>query len=479
MKIIELTIENYKGFAGKHILKFDKNFMFFVGENNTGKSTVFEAIEFVKSGLPDKKTVSDIRNKNATDSVTVTIKFQENIKSVINDFSESKYEKFVFDEDGMETLIARRSSEELTIKQSGKDVIINIKKITLWNSETSQFENPSGIDTVFKTLFEAQFIWADTNPNDIADFGSTKICGRLLNGAVGNFFESEQWKKFTDTHQETFHGAGDSLSVRAKKVEEDIQRIMTNQYGDAKVKFDFSLPETSNFIKSGKINIDDGADTSFEEKGTGMQRALALSLIQVYAETLTKHPEDPEKTKPLFLFIDEPETFLHPKAQQQLLKALEIISNIRQVFICTHSPYLLKSFDSTKHSLNIFSKDSSAIKISPSGNLNLFKWSPSWGEINYKAYGLCTIEFHNELYGHIQEKENKFKQEDVELFFESKSFTKNKDWIKIKNGTAQPLIKVTLMTFIRNTIHHPENRTNLNFTDAELKQSIENMLALA
>ena len=48
MRISEIVIENYRIFKGKHTLPVNKNLVFFVGENNTGKSTVFEAIDFLK-----------------------------------------------------------------------------------------------------------------------------------------------------------------------------------------------------------------------------------------------------------------------------------------------------------------------------------------------------------------------------------------------------------------------------------------------
>ena len=163
MFIRELRIENFKGFKGSHTLKFGKNLAFFVGENNSGKSTVFEAVDFLKSGLPSTKGVEDIRNKGSDDPVSVEVKLQEDIESVIQDFSEKKYLPYVYQEDGVDTMRARRSSEETIVEQNKKEVKINIKKITLWNPSTKQFENPTGIDTAFRSLLETQFIWADTN----------------------------------------------------------------------------------------------------------------------------------------------------------------------------------------------------------------------------------------------------------------------------------------------------------------------------
>ena len=45
------------------------------------------------------------------------------------------------------------------------------------------------------------------------------------------------------------------------------------------------------------------------EKGNGMQRSVALALLQVYAEE-SAHDEEQGQTKPFYLFIDEPELLL-------------------------------------------------------------------------------------------------------------------------------------------------------------------------
>src|SRR3989338_7360085 len=104
MKISKISIENYKIFKGKHDFDIGSNLIFFVGENNTGKSAAFEAINFVKAGLPKDRKISDIRNKFAAsdEHVVCTLTFTGNIKEVIKDFSEKKYEPYVFEIDGKE-----------------------------------------------------------------------------------------------------------------------------------------------------------------------------------------------------------------------------------------------------------------------------------------------------------------------------------------------------------------------------------------
>lgn len=47
MYISKIKLYNFKGFKGEHEILFDKGINFFVGDNNCGKSSVFEAIDFI------------------------------------------------------------------------------------------------------------------------------------------------------------------------------------------------------------------------------------------------------------------------------------------------------------------------------------------------------------------------------------------------------------------------------------------------
>lgn len=142
MLISQIVIENFKIFKGKHTFDIKNSLVFFVGENNTGKSSIFEAVSYLKSGLPNTKKLEDIKNKlsTSTDHLTCTIRLTGNIKEIITDFSEAKYLPYVFEEAGKEILLIQRSSEERVIKQNGKDKRLDIKTVTIWNPSTNQFE---------------------------------------------------------------------------------------------------------------------------------------------------------------------------------------------------------------------------------------------------------------------------------------------------------------------------------------------------
>jgi len=89
-----------------------------------------------------------------------------------------------------------------------------------------------------------------------------------------------------------------------------------------------------------------------------------------------------------------------------------------------------------------------------------------------------TIEFHDELYGYIQEKTKCYKEKEIDDYLESKGFIKNKNWTREKDGVPVNTYNCTLPVFIRNKIHHPENGTmqGVDFTVEELAESIERMI---
>ena len=221
--------------------------------------------------------------------------------------------------------------------------------------------------------------------------------------------------------------------------------------------------------------------TGVSDKGTGMQRALALSLIQVYADA-----NNGGSKKPIFFFIDEPETFLHPMGQDRMLVAFEKLTGKHQIFITTHSPYLLKKFKKDTHKLMIFEKDKNGNNNlqNDSQILSLFgNSSPTWGEINYFAFGVLSVEFHNELYGFLQAKaidedQNNYYEKNFDQWLVSKDFVADKTYNRQKNNGTIDKNKRTLPTYIRNLIHHPENDHNKKYTDEELKNSTEKMIKL-
>jgi len=477
MFIKSICLSNFKGFIGdNHQINFKipdgttagSGLNIFVGENNSGKSSIFEAVDFLRNGIKGEIDRIISKSEDNTEDVQACIEltFFGDIQNSINHFVQSnKQAVFTSSITRNNELRARRST-------------LDCKQLDLWNENSQGYSNPNGIDAPFKKLFETNFIWADTNPNDEATFGSTTLCGMLLKEIAQAHITTSEYREFQDSFNSVFNNPDSELRQKIAVVEQKVQRIFTEQFGQADIHFRFDELKIDSFFKSASIFIDDGVDIPMSEKGNGMQRSVALALLQVYAEELA-HDEERGQTKPFYLFIDEPELCLHPKGQTKLLEALLEISKKKQVFLTTHSPYFLVTPHLSNVGLFIFRKDGISNIVEDASLEPMFPWSPTWGEINFKAYKLPTVELHNELYGRLQDMNGKFSERDFEQWINAQGIQFSKHWARVNSdGTVRQPYPVSLQTFIRNHIHHPENRQNTLYTEDELKQSIEEMIRL-
>jgi predicted ATP-binding protein involved in virulence len=281
MKITRIILNNFKAFQGEHIINIDNPLVCLVGENNTGKTTLFAAIDFLKNGVAREKSIQDYKNKKNQDKdVSVEIIIQGNLKETIEFFSEKKFLPYVYENNGVETIRLKRSSERVDITQSKKTVQLDERKLAVFNQESDQFENPTGFDKAIGSLFETQFVWSDMRADEVVDFGSTKMLGKLLKEVADEFKSSPEWNAFREAHQIAFVTSDNALSKKSNLIVQDIQKSLADFYGNASLKLDFQSPDPDSFLKLGDIHVDDGVTTSIEEKGSGMQRALALGQFE-------------------------------------------------------------------------------------------------------------------------------------------------------------------------------------------------------
>ena len=118
--------------------------------------------------------------------------------------------------------------------------------------------------------------------------------------------------------------------------------------------------------------------------------------------------------------------------------------------------------------------------VIPASDMTTFPFSPTLAEIGYFAFNIISSDFHNELYGYIEEKILKNSQNNrFDAWLQANcSISPTKSRIRVKRDNTCTTEQVTLMTYIRHAIHHPENTSNPPFTLPELEQSIKEMLLI-
>ena len=175
------------------------------------------------------------------------------------------------------------------------------------------------------------------------------------------------------------------------------------------------------------------------------------------------------------VLIDEPELSLHPRWQRKILNYYCDLfkkddKQIAQLFIATHSEYVIESALKNDDCLVIVLKDDNGVikadRISTPDILDFITTS----EINYKAFNIYSNDYHDALYSFYQRKkgtETSIENTDNEIF-NSPLFDNSR---YLKNDTYGRRTYRTLPTYIRNAIHHPDS--GRTFTYEDLKESTE------
>lgn len=478
MYVKELTLSNFKSFSGSdNHFSFSPSINYLVGNNNAGKSTVLEAVNFMRNPPSDTETLRSANPEGdeffvemiLAGDISKQIDMSNNTPQKAKTIKDCIYPDPSNDE---ELLAVRRyfkndgDSKKITLRENGEN-----------EGNEPVFSNKTGIDAPFKSLFNPTLFGATENPETILDFSSTHILGKLVSMESKGFFQSEVWKDFEAAHDTAFNGQGGYKS-QLNDLENKLTELTREQFGkQVSVSFEFDAPETGSFIKMGKTNVNDGiADTEFSAKGNGLQRSVAFALIRLYSEKIRLNDDDKSATRPgLFLCVDEPEIWMHPRAQLQLAQALSTIAKNEQVWVSTHSPYMLKNFNGTKSPCRLFifkdvSNDehiSFIQRINDSEKLGVISpGEPSLAEITYKAFQIATPEYHSELFGIIQSKKNMDSLSHMDEMFvkeyslERKYTRIDSRYLKVKSNNrhqCSPVATETLPVHLRNLIDHPES----------------------
>jgi len=327
MKISKITVTKFRSI---HEASIDcKDLNVFVGQNNCGKTNLFEAVEWFYNGTTKSVNLREISfGRNIENEIIVQIEFvgaQDGISKMKNEANGSK----------IKTVI--KESDTITVKRSSID---NKRKIIIDGAEIEKL--PTGFDSAFND-FLPRFEYISTKQyfDSVAKYSKTTPVGIMLSGVLATILEkNSQYKMFQDKFTELFEADDSEIKIEFDNLGHKVKLHLEKQFPDTtKVKFEVTPPVFDDLLKNFETTVDDGVETTASEKGDGMQRALMLAIIQAYAEFRRRNEE---VGKSFLFFIDEAELHLHPTAQRNLKNVLlELASTMDQVFINTHSSVLV------------------------------------------------------------------------------------------------------------------------------------------
>lgn len=449
IRISKLKIENFRGIRKAEIAFSGTNFL--VGNNGTGKTSCLAAIARLMPILRGEKRIfldGDFlfRDSEHAESIEITYFFD-----------------LIFDDNtqrSVELRVEGNRSEDGKMRSHLND--------QQTSGFTTSFSGEPDIASHIKMLNQKGVFTQRVIRNG---WSGGRICPISL--------QTNQRQKHAATSTQEESGAFDGLRARlveklcatelGKIVDEDHPSLLnnvlvfTNKFLD-ELRFTAILIGYSEMLS---LVRSDGTVHSWDSLSGGEQSAFNLAMAIEFSRA----------DKSQFIIIEEPETNLHPRVQRDFLKIIENHLPNRQIFVSTHSPYIFENYLNSSNLIIGKKSETGVVLQNPSPQQWLFAGT-SWGELSFHAYNLPTFEYHNELYGWIQERTGNWLENQVEGYFVGQGCSQDKQWTKrTKNGQLSTDGR-TSMTFIRNFTHHPENTHNNMYTENELHSSILKMLTI-
>jgi len=479
MKIKSVSIKNYRG-IGDDTVSFEcDNFNLIIGDNGTSKTAILEAVNLCLSSsyAASRLSIKDF-HLGGDKPIEITVFFNENFDVEIPDLYGNNQK---IQSKGI-SLTAKKRDRAAPGKAFNDLVVTEHYYLPVKEKCDGGWCIARKTGTELK-ITERQLALSYASALSPKSFYFGKNRDRQLqkgyNSAISNVLDDLNWRFEKNQRSKEEH-------EKFKHKREEIERhVFENTDGDTLKKtidetnkilaelnipiVDLSIVKTlTPYDNSEIVKRFDGFELPVSLIGSGIEMITAL----IFLETLANISKNE-----ICIVIDEPELHLHPTLQDKLAKHLNDISEESQVFISTHSPFFFKNcFDKhgTKVLVSEIEDEKVIIKDARSKGFGLLKWSPSWGEICYFAYGLPTIEFHDDLYASLQDKNNTETISATEAWLVSNGQKKEIKWPDPIKGPQEE----TLITCVRNRIHHGDNQNRPMYVPQQLAESIQRMIAL-
>lgn len=501
MKLKHIKIKNFRGYSNETIVSFE-NFTAFVGKNDIGKSSILEALDiFFNDGSGVSKIEKEDINvslRAEDDETIIAVSFCDLPNRIVIDATNETTlsEEYLLNADGdLEIikkyknggkpkifLLANHPSNEncsdlLQLKNNELKRILDANNIQCENRNTNAIIRKA-IWTHYQNDLRIQLQEIEINKGD------TKAIWEQIARYLPLFslFQSDRQNSDRDSEIQ------DPLQGAVKEILSNEQIIQHLQYVANEVKL--KLTEVSNrtlaklremdadiadslnpSIPSAeslnwkdvfkKVSITGDENIPINKRGSGTKRLILLNFFRAEVE----HRQQGNTNHSVIYAIEEPETSQHSENQRMIIKALVELADQdnTQVIVTTHSPVIVKELPYNQ--IRVIRKSHTGQKSIENIVRNLLPYH-SFNEVNYLAFDEITEEYHNELYGFLEDRNW------LQNYTNGKP-TRNYNKI-LRNGTLQS-IQITTTEYIRHQIHHPENTNNPRFTFAELNQSIHDM----
>jgi len=355
MKLKLLTIRNFRGIDSLDKLEIS-NLNTLVGKNDAGKSAILRALDCffdprkfsskdVFKGKPEQETTAielsflpptGIDDLALDSNGLITIKKEFCINNgkpktteyyLCNDFTKEKYQDLWNKKEQDLNQLIEEFGQEANRSGRGKKNVLRIEQLkTILTGETRLDiyheigDFLSNIEKTYNLLLPGYSLFDAEQDLDIE---ATNFQAQFK-PIILSYFESTKAK--TDDIEK---GLKSGLATEF----EEIRKYMAKNVSGLKKLNPSTEFDWSKSLKKFDLNLEfegQNFDVSISHKGTGFKRLLMVAYFEYLANK--------KDVQNQIFAIEEPETYLHPSAQEDLLNSIIRISGESQFFLTTHSP---------------------------------------------------------------------------------------------------------------------------------------------
>ncbi|MBK6651752.1 MAG: AAA family ATPase [Betaproteobacteria bacterium] len=376
MHLKKLKITNYKSFLHPTEFAFEPGFNVLLGANSSGKTSVLEAIAYYQlQNIPHRSVLNVLDTETIlTDSSTTEVEFELAIHDVFKHLP-SGTEVFIgIGEQAGHFYTTDANTVERRLKQ--ESISLSIKH----NPHQGQFSRlhfsnwPSDWRPVGGNSTFSGFRLQHENPLQIqiANYSSGTPELTLLNNRI-----QQKIYRFSAERaiRPTSSAGGDELQPDCSNLAFCISQLQNRDHVAADILmrllnrvfpsiYRVSAPSNSNHLFELRVQTTptdlrrSDLTVPINQVGTGVGNALAMLYVALTAQSQR------------FILLEEPNSFLHPRALRELLAILAEIGSKHQFFITTHSSDVLRTVKASTVTLLEYFGQQTTVKQTSGGKLH-------------------------------------------------------------------------------------------------------------
>lgn len=419
MKLVSLKFKNYRSYEGDHVIDFDEQFTSFIGKNDVGKSTIFDALDiFFGNSKPD---LADLCVSSTDKAIEISCVFKDLPGSleIDSDAKTNLAEEYLLNQDGNLEIKKVYKCTDKTIATSPEIYVVanypsdtNVNFLHSFNqSELKRLGESKSItvsDARMNHLWR-KAIWKSVpdlklKPTNlkIEDFETkAKKIYLKIEDHEPLFFAFRADRQMTDSDaeakdpmqlavaeaQEAYQSEIDSIKDKIQERVNAVAKLALEKLNEVDPKLANQLNPVLKSKPAWKFDyrIEDDRGIALNKRGSGTRRLVLFNFFRAQAEK-----KSAESHKGIIYAIEEPETSQHPDNQKMLIEALVNLAKDqnRQVIITTHSPELLREItDPYSNGVRFIQKSSSGLREIESGNDALILSANALGILSKQMFG--------------------------------------------------------------------------------------------